>query len=43
MKTTLIDEMNKMVKRIVENEQEALKLNTVIKEKRKELGKKKGN
>lgn len=41
MKTTLIDEMNKMVKQIVENEQEVIKLNTAIKEKRKELEKKK--
>lgn len=37
MKSTVIDEMNKMVKRIVENEHEAIKLNTAIEEKRKEL------
>lgn len=41
MRTALLEEMNKMVKRIVENEQEAIKLNTSIEEKKKEIEKKK--
>jgi len=41
MRTALIEEMNKMVKRIVENEQEAIKLSASIEEKKKEIEKKK--
>lgn len=41
MRTALLEEMNKMVKRIVENEQEAIKLNISIEEKKKEIEKKK--
>lgn len=41
MRTALLEEMNKMVKRIAENEQEAIKLNKSIEEKKKEIGKKK--
>jgi len=40
MRTALIEEMNKMVKRIVENEQEVIKLNASIEEKKKEIEKK---
>lgn len=42
MRTALLDEMNKMVKRIVENEQEAIKLSLSIEKKKLELQKKKG-
>jgi len=41
MRTALIEEMNKMVKRIVENEQEVIKLNTSIEAKKQEIEKKK--
>lgn len=40
MRTALIEEMNKMVKQIVENEQEVIKLNASIEEKKKEIEKK---
>lgn len=40
MRTALIEEMNKMVKRIEENEQEVIKLNSSIEEKKQELEKK---
>jgi len=39
MRTALLEEMNKMVKRIVENEQEAIKLSTSIDEKKQEIEK----
>jgi len=41
MRSALIEEMNKMVKRIVENEQEAIKLNTSIEQKKLEIEMKK--
>lgn len=41
MKSTLIEEMNKMVKGITDNEQEAIKLNKAIKEKQREIENKK--
>lgn len=41
MRTALIEEMNKMVKQIVENEQEAIKLNMSIEKKKKEIENKK--
>lgn len=41
MRTALLDEMNKMVSRIVENEQEAIKLSMSIEQKKLELRKKK--
>lgn len=41
MKTALIEEMNKMVKQIVDNEQEIIKLNTSIEKKKLEIEKKK--
>lgn len=41
MRTALIEEMNKMVKRIVENEQEVIKLNISIEEKKQDMEKKK--
>lgn len=41
MKTALIEEMNKMVKQIVDNEQEVIKLNTSIEKKKLEIEKKK--
>jgi hypothetical protein len=43
MRTALIDEMNKMVQRIVENEEEAIKLNTIIEEKKQEIEKKRNS
>lgn len=43
MRTALLEEMNKMVKRIVENEQEAIKLTTSIEQKKLALKKKKEN
>jgi len=43
MRSALIEEMNKMVKRIVENEQEAIKLNTSIEQKKLEIEMKKKN
>jgi len=43
MRTALIEEMNKMVKRIVENEQEVIKLNTSIEEKKQEIEKKRNS
>lgn len=41
MRTALLDKMNRMVKQIVENEQEVIKLNTSIEKKKKEIEKKK--
>jgi len=41
MKSALIEEMNKMVKGITDNEQEAIKLNKAIEEKQREIEKKK--
>lgn len=40
MRTALLDEMNKMVSRIVENEQEAIKLSRSIEQKKLEIQKK---
>lgn len=40
MKSALIEEMNKMIKGITDNEQEAIKLNTSIEEKQREINKK---
>jgi len=40
MKSALIEEMNKMIKGITDNEQEAIKLNTSIEEKQREIDKK---
>lgn len=41
MRTALLDEMSRLVKQIVENEQEVNKLNISIEEKKKEIDKKK--
>lgn len=41
MRTALIEEMDKMVKRIVENEQEIIKLNKSIEKKKEDLENKK--
>lgn len=41
MRTALIEEMNKMVKQIVDNEQEVIRLNTSIEKKKLEMEKKK--
>lgn len=41
MRTALIEEMDKMVKRIVDNEQEAIKLNISIEQKKREIENKK--
>lgn len=37
MRTALLEEMNKMVKRIAENEQEVIKLSTQIEKKKKDI------
>lgn len=41
MRSALLEEMNKMVKRIVENEQEAIKLSSSIEQIKLEIKKKK--
>lgn len=41
MRTALIDEMNKMVKQIVENEEKVIKLTMTIEERKQEIEKKK--
>lgn len=41
MKSALIEEMNKMVKGITDNEQEAIKLKKCIEEKQREIDNKK--
>lgn len=43
MKTALLEEMNKTVKRIVESEQEVIKLNACIEQKILEMKKKNEN
>lgn len=43
MRSALLEEMNKMVKRIVENEQEAIKLSSSIEQIKLEIKKKQDN